>query len=168
MVVISSAKDVDTTNALVLMFAWEWEEVRFARTIEGSLAVEYVYKSFAMLVGVPVAVAVAVGVAVGDTKVSEPLVVVRVMDPADVLVNTTPERMSGDVPSATVANWTVARMPVSLGPSATPVVVQLNVTEMAVVVGAEQFTVRPVEPRNVPLETLVKERTALSQVSVKS
>ena len=127
-----------------------------------------VFVGVAVLVGVPVAVAVAVGVAVGDTKVSEPLVVVRVMDPADVLVKVTAERMSGDVPSATVTNWTVESTPVPLAPGLAPVVVQLNVTEVAVVVGAGQFTVRPVEPRNVPLETLVKERTALSQVSVKS
>ena len=54
------------------------------------------------------------------------------------------------------------------GPGLAPVVVQLKVTEVAVGVGAGQFTVRPVEPRSVPLETLAKERTALSQLSVKS
>ena len=121
-----------------------------------------------VLVGVLVAVPVAVGVGVGDTKVSEPLVVVSVMDAADVSVSATLEKIRGDVPSATVANWTVASTPAPVGPGSTPVVVQLKVTEVAVVVGAGQFTVRPVEPRNVPLETPVKERTALSQVSVKS
>ena len=113
-------------------------------------------------------VAVGVAVAVGDTKVSEPLVVVSVIDTADVSVSATLEKMRGDVPSATVANWTVASAPEPFGPGLAPVVVQLNVTDVAVVVGVGQFTVRPVEPRNAPLETLVKERTALSQVSVKS
>lgn len=122
----------------------------------------------AVLVGVLVAVPVAVGVGVGDTKVSEPLVVVSVIDAADVSVSATLEKMRGDVPSATVANWTVASTPAPVGPGSTPVVVQLKVTDVAVVVGAGQFTVRPVEPRNVPSETPVKERTALSQVSVKS
>ena len=134
----------------------------------GVLVAVPVFVGVGVIVGVLVAVPVVVGVAVGDTNVSEPLVVVRVMDAADVSVNVTAEKMSGDVPSVPVLNWTVESTPAPLGPGPTPVVVQLKVTEVAVAVGAGQFTVRPVEPRSVPLETPVKERTALSQVSVKS
>ncbi len=78
------------------------------------------------------------------------------------------ERVSADVPSDTVENWMVVRMPAPFGPAATPVVEQPNVTLLAPVVGAGQLTVLPVEPRKLPFVALIKDRTFASHVSVKS
>ncbi len=80
----------------------------------------------------------------------------------------TAESVAGDVPSATVENWIVVRMPAPSGPAPAPVVEQPNVTLLAPVVAGGQLTLRPVEPRNVPLLALIKDRTPASQVRVKS
>ncbi len=48
-----------------------------------------------------------------------------------------------------------------------PLVLQLKVRLLAVVVGAGQVTVRPVEPRKAPLVTLTNVRMVESQVTVK-
>ena len=140
----------------------------------------------AVFVGVAVAVAVAVAVnvgvavfvgvdvnvgvcvAVGETKVIEPFAVVGVDGEPMVSSSATAESVAGDVPSATVENWMVVRMPAPFGPALAPVVVQPNVTLFAPVVGAGQLTVRVVEPRKAPLVALTNESTPASHVSVKS
>jgi len=121
-------------------------------------------------VGVAVAVSVNVGVmvAVGALNVSEPwLMVIDSGDPP-VSSRTTLESVSVVVPSCSVAKSIVVRMPSPLGPGSTPVVEQPKVTLLAPVVGAGQSTVRPVDPRKVPLVALTNERTLASHVSVKS
>ncbi len=126
-------------------------------------------------VGVLVAVAVAVGgsgvgvfVTVGETNVSEPLVNVSERGELAVSRRETPESVSAVVPSETVEKVTADSMPSPFGPAGTPVVEQPNTTLFAPVVGAGQFTLRPVEPRKVSLVALTKDRTLASQVSVKS
>lgn len=138
-----------------------------------------------VIVGVGVIVSVAVGgsgvgvlvgvlvfcgvrVAVGEMNVIEPSAVVIVSGEAPVSASRTPDNVSADVPPETVENWTVVRMPSPFAPACAPVVEQPNVTLFAPVAGAGHVTVRPVEPRNVPLVVLIKERTLASQVSVKS
>ena len=129
-----------------------------------------------VLVAVLVAVAVAVGVfvlvgvlvAVGEINVSEPPEIVNDSGELAVSVSETPDSVSAVVPSETVENWIVVRMPAPIGPVAAPVVEQPNVTLLAPVVGGGQVTLRPVEPRNAPLVALTKERTLASQVNVKS
>ena len=124
-----------------------------------------------MLVAVAVAVGgsgVGVFVAVGETKVSEPLVNVNESGELAVSWSETPESASAVVPSETVEKVTVDRMPSPFGPAPAPVVEQPNVTSFAPVVGPGQLTLRPVEPRNVPLVALIKDRTLASHVSVKS
>ena len=111
---------------------------------------------------------VGVLVGVGDRKVSDPPVVVRDSGELAVSVIATPDSVSEDVPSETLENVTDVRMPAPLGPAGTPVVEQPNVTLFAPVVGAGQFTLRPVEPRKVPLVALTNKRTLASHVSVKS
>ncbi len=120
-------------------------------------------------VGVTVTVDVTfgVGVAVGETNVIDPCVVVNGRAVLAVSVSVTTESTTAETPWLTVLNWTVVSTPVPLGPAATPVVLQPNVTVVAVVVGAGQVTVRVVEPRNEPFDALINERTAASQVSVK-
>ena len=114
--------------------------------------------------------AVVVGglVAVGETRVIEPSTVVGVDGELPVSSSATLERVSRDVPSATVENSIVVRMPAPFGPAPAPVVEQPNVTLFAPVVGAGQFTLRPVEPRNGPFVALMNDSMDESQVRVKS
>ena len=130
----------------------------------------------AVFVGVSVGVAVFVGVlvfcgvwvAVGEMNVIEPFAVVIVSGEAPVFASRTLESVRADVPSETVENWTVVRMPSPFGPGCAPVVEQPNATLFAPVVGGGHVTVRPVDPRNVSLVALMKASTPASQVSVKS
>ena len=119
-------------------------------------------------VNVGVLVLVAVCVAVGETNVIEPSAVVRIEGEPPVSSSVTLESVAGDVPSATVENWIVVKMPAPFGPAPAPVVEQLTVTLLAPVVGGGQLTLRPVEPRNAPLLASMKDRTPASQVSVTS
>ncbi len=116
---------------------------------------------------VGVLVLVGVLVAVGDTNVSEPPVLVKDSGELAVSVSETLESANADVPSETVEKVMAVRIPAPFGPAGTPVVEQLNVTLFAPVVGAGQFTLRPVEPRKVSLVALTKDRTPASQVNVK-
>jgi hypothetical protein len=123
----------------------------------------------AVLVAVAVGVLVNVGVlvAVGATNVKEPPVLVKDSGELAVSASDTAESVSTDVPDETVEKVTFDRMPAPAGPAGTPVVEQLKVTLFAPVVGAGQFTLRPVEPRNVSLVALTNDRTLASHVSVK-
>ncbi len=123
-----------------------------------------------VLVGVIVGVLVFCGVwvAVGEMNVIEPFVVVVVSGELPVSASRTPDNVRADVPSETVENWTVVRIPSPFGPGCAPVVEQPNVTLLAPVVGGGQVTERPVEPRNASLVALIKASTPASQASVTS
>ena len=120
-----------------------------------------------VLVNVGVGVAVLVAVAVGDTNVTAPFVVVAGMGELAVSLSDALSA-SGELPSATVAKRTVARMLSPLGPPKPPVEEQPKVKLLAVIVGGRQVTVRPVEPRNGPFVTLVNDSTVESHVSVRT
>ena len=109
-------------------------------------------------------VAVLVAVAVGATNVTDPSVLVAGIGELEVSLSDALSA-SGELPSATVAKRTVARMPVPLAPPKPPVEEQPKVKLAVVVVGGRQVTVRPVDPRNGPFVTLVNDSTLGSHVS---
>ena len=117
-----------------------------------------------VLVKVAVDVAVLVAVAVGATNVTDPSVLVAGIGELEVSLSDALSA-SGELPSATVAKRTVARMPVPLAPPKPPVEEQPKVKLAVVVVGGRQVTVRPVDPRNGPFVTLVNDSTLGSHVS---
>jgi len=85
-------------------------------------------------------------------------------------VRTTPESVSSDLPAAMVLNLIVARTPSPLAP-VPPAEEHLNVRLPATAVsalrsGAEQATLRSVEPKKRPLLMLRNARWVLSQVNV--
>jgi hypothetical protein len=123
-----------------------------------------------VVVGVALTVGVGdgvlVGVAVGSCTVTVPSVVVTEMDVSAVSARDTSESAMGEVPSATVPNCTVAKTPEPFGPGWMPLESQSNEALVAVVVGAGQVTVRPVDPRNAPLTTLTYVSLVSFQVTV--
>ena len=144
----------------------------------------------AVATGVTVAVAVAVGVAgsavavgvsvlggvsvaVGEMTVIAPFAVVAATGTPAVSARVTRASISSDLPEATVPNLRAVRTPRPLGPGPSPAVLQPNVMPSNAAAdtsrrGAEQTTVRPVEPRNPSLLMLTNVRSEGSHVRVNS
>ena len=124
-------------------------------------------------VAVGVSVLGGVSVAVGETKVIAPFAVVGATGRPAVSDRVTRANVSSDLPVATVPNLRAVSTPRPLGPGPSPVVLQPNVmlsnaTATTSTLGAEQTTVRPVEPTNASLLMLMNVSSEASHVSVKS
>ena len=99
----------------------------------------------------------------------EPSVVVRSRGEPPVALSETIESVSSDSPPARVENRIVSvRMSSPSGPAWSPVVQQPKLTVPAPLVGGEQITGRPVEPRNAPSLALMKDSIASSHDNVNS
>jgi len=125
------------------------------------------------VVAVGVSVLGGVSVTVGEMIVIEPFAVVGATGRPAVSAKVTRASISSDLPAATVPNLRAVRTPRPLGPGPSPAVLQPNVTLPGAAAsaskrGAEQTTVRPVEPRNRSFSTLMNVRSEGSHISVKS
>ena len=99
----------------------------------------------------------------------EPSVVVSPRGEPHVELSETIESVSSDSPPARVENRIVSvRMSSPSGPAWSPVVQQPKLTLPAPLVGGEQTTARPVDPKKAPLLAPMKDNTASSHDKVNS
>ena len=147
--------------------------VRVLVTVAAIVAVALAVGVAGSAVAVGVSVLGGVSVALGEMTVIVPFAVAGTTGKPAVLARVTRASVSSDLPAATVPNLRAVRTPRPLGPGPSPVVAHPNVmlSDAATAAskrGAEQTTVRPVEPRNSSCSALMNVRSEGFHVNVNS